>query len=332
MGEKLSIYLNSDEFIKAISCFDYENDNTFNIIGMIINYTIMYNIIFPDSNNINEMINDLAQFLNNKEQNINNFISNQIIVEFCKTFNINRNEAEINKVRILEYIYNKITIEGYSFHGFNSAFLEDIKKEGLSINNREWDNDELIKLNKIFENKGIKNVLGFIFHNCQDAIYFSKRPIFTYHYASSSPEWFSIFCGETTLKTSNERLAYKKRDYEKALENINNLIENENFSTKEKQYILLIFKKYWLKFNKGEPTIALVKHIFKFGQPMYDGEYNNLTLNAGISRILQSSQLLNIKYEDNISPERIDYINLPRYDKIITRVRTINEEKKKISI
>ena len=31
----------------------------------------------------------------------------------------------------------------------------------------------------------------------------------------------------------------------------------------------------------------------------------------------------------NNRQERIDYINLPRYDKIITRVKTINEENKK---
>lgn len=332
MNEKLNNFFNSDDFIKALSCLDFEDDNTFNLVGMLVNYAITYNILFPDSDNISSMIEELSLFLKSKNININKFVAGQVVNEYCNTFQIDRNEAELNKVRVYEYIYNKFAIEGYYFHGFNSVFLNDIKSKGLTTGNRQWEIEELNDLNNLLIKKGVAKGLGFVFDNCQNTIFFSKRPVFSYHYASSSPEWFSIFCGEVGNIGSNNRLAYKKRDYEECLKNINTLLERKDFTLEEKKYVLFMFKKFWLMFANGKPMLALVKHIFRFGEPMYDGEYDKYMLNTGISRILHDSQLLDIKFTHDIEPDRIIYIELPRYDNIISRVRNLDENCANVSL
>lgn len=188
-------------------------------------------------------INELLNSINNSDDIIN-YVLSKLKVKLCI-----ENDTEIEKIKLLDYIYNTYIKEGYFFHGTTSKEIEKIKKYGLTPQNFYFDNHLIQETNDIFEKHRLYQAFEGKSSEMQAFnFYVTDSTDCGIYYANQSPEYLSRFCANGHhMQNLNvyDREAFWRRDFKSCYNNVKNFINENNFTDNEKNTVLTNFQKLW---------------------------------------------------------------------------------------
>lgn len=177
---------------------------------------------------------------------------------------IKPDQIEENKDEIYKCIYNACNENGFVYHITNSVAEAEIKKAGLSGGNRIWKNEEILRINNIYEKYNLHWPLGWAASDVKankKGWFCDYSPTGIPHY-SGSPEWMGEFCGNSIMYNGKvipeKRNAFRNRDYDIALENIECIQQKVGFSQADAQEVNIFFNKYWNIYKDAVPRAILV--------------------------------------------------------------------------
>ena len=233
-------------------------------------------------------------------------------------------DTDGGKEAVYDYYQNNYTSYGYNYHGFNGVVGDKIKRDGLSVTNRDWDWKELWEIDAIGKRHGMNMLLGWGALNCEGTIFVSENSDYVYRYANASPEWFAQFVAEGfhVPVQGNNKKAYYYRDFKLAKQNVEDVCKKMVCSDYECSLVMSFFEKYWSKFisaGDSRPSLAIVSW------PPYEiktwAEHEEQELISGFSNLpfsLKSIHELDSdkRIYDDIPPEDISIVKLPGYDRI----------------
>lgn len=334
--EKISFLLNSPNTIEQINRFPDESREV--IVGEILKFLI----IFQDDLNPNDLEKYLIELngFNNLSPDSFNFKKRnvELLIKFVahKLNLLDLNSYESKKA-IYEYFTNNCEKNGYYFHSFNGAFEESINKNGLNVQERMWDAEELNHINNIFKRVGLLMVFGWADINCDKKLSIADETKNVYHYGIASPEWFSQFISGPHMPSLCDKKAFYTRNYDSAKNNIlmfcKSLMSRSeedikakksypNITIEEEVEILNFFEKSWKIFagEKSIPKCALIKNssIEKDYSESYDDFLNRKIFNSfeDIIDYIVSSKEHDTQIEENINTRELVIVDLPQYSKI----------------
>lgn len=272
--------LSSLEYISLIDILMYyysisPNPNTIEIVPIICEKIITYREKFK--------INQTGEFFTSC---IKEFVNN----ECSKDYN-----GTISKLKSL-------VDEGLVFHSFNSAFFDKINEQGLVVQDKPWDLNEIENVRKIFQRKKNNNIFGLYHGRTSTPVFFTDTLISSPYYGLSSPTFFRKFI-EHNPKYFN---TFLERDYEKALQSMNELCDDLN--TEEKEIVMNFFYKYWDLFTNNKLPYVAISSKEKLGILTYPiPQLPEETLEQYYLRLLLSGR--NYMFHENIARENLDLFN-----------------------
>lgn len=214
-----------------------------------------------------------------------------------------------NEKEIFKYACNELYTEGFVFHVTNSVDAKEIMKNGFDSNKKPL-NDELVKIGRILKKYNAASLIGWRQFDDEQSKgwFYDETPENLYSYAAG-PEWFKQFCGENLdyagIVEDNKRSAFKFRDYEQALKNVQGLIETKKMNENDKNEILDFFEKNWKKYGSTYPTMLMIprKKIIE--------NTINWSIKDMLKEVIFSSHgKINCNSCENINPEDIKMVNL----------------------
>lgn len=329
----------SERFIQAIRSLKPEARKE--AVGRALQYSQLH----PDGFGFWDFLEDLK---NVPFEQIAGFdqssLSSCVLKAICKKLGLSEAESVESKKKILLYCEQHLQAEGNFFHGFNGVFADDIASQGLTVDKREWDWEEIREMNDILTRAGHSMALGWALMNCENKLSVSEVPKQTYWYAANSPEWFAHLTSEGTHIPFHKgaRKAFSSRDYARARSNMEEFCDSmmhrdpaeiaagkayPNMTLAEKEKLLVFFEKYWEKFAgpKSVPKVALVKKaaVNDDWKGWCDIRIETRMENIGKTKaesILWSALnggSIDQQCDHSISPEDIEIIDLPAYRQLL---------------
>lgn len=320
----LSNYLNSEVFYELIYNFKKSNDNLDlnQIIGFFTSLNVKLYLAIKDINLINLFNIELLTVYSSKysKQYMDDYNFNQdtnsLLDKYVK-IKLNTNDPNIVK----KYLYDSVAKNNWKFHAFNSTFYESIKNYGINPKINFTPQKEIDEINDIFIKYGISNIVGYQKINSENKVSYSTTPKVSYNYGLRSPEWFSYF---VSGGMTGDNTTFIEKDYNSALNQLNTIMNNKNFSNIDKNIVLSFFNKYWdLYVRDSSPYLVIVKESdglsfeqFKYltrqDKNLLDFSFNELGINKQTDEIIDTSGALFIKMPEysNI----IKYINKKEND------------------
>ncbi len=271
----LEEYFISNDFynsLKTASPYITEDHHrNLEILNSVISACICYSLIISND----ELRTDgIDTFLNKLLADIPNdpFVSMDIIDKA----NLLLEETVLNKLNIPkeleenketldkcgEYLAERLFYPVYIFHAFNSAFYESIKEHGLNPVYSNPNQYEIDQINSIFESHSLPRVFGWQKLNCEGKVSYSNNSSVAYSYGCASPEWFSEFCGgsiEFFPPEKYDKMAFYHNDYNSALNNLTQLMNENGFNYIEKKQVLDFFNKNWVELTNNDSYLFIKK-------------------------------------------------------------------------
>ena len=251
------------------------NPNTIEIVPLICEKIIFYREKFK-VNQTGEFFTSCIKELVNKE---------------CT---LNYNET-INRLKHL-------VDEGLVFHSFNSAFFDKINEQGLVVQDKPWDLEELETVRKIFQRKNNNNIFGLYHGRTSTPVFFTDTLISSPYYGLSSPTFFRKF-----IEHKSEYFnTFLNRDYEKATKSMEDLCSD--LTNEEKDIVMKFFYKHWDLFTNNKLPYVAISSKEKLGILTYPiHQLPEETLEQYYLRLLLSGR--NYMFHDNISRNKLELFN-----------------------
>lgn len=224
-------------------------------------------------------------------------------------------------------LYHQFITDGYCFHSFNAAFLPTIQKQGLVVEDKPWDNEQIEEIRSLFRSHHVPDVFGLYQGRKSTPLFFANNLNSSRFYAYSSPTWFRHFVsgGMSGKMSEFDKTAFFRRDYAKAKENVIKLIKKTQISEDDQTKIMQFFDQQWNWIATNDsPLVALVKRedLIEKNQlasiPILEHE---LAVDY-LKRILRTDGSFNHIIKNNIAPEKI--IIFP-YD--LSKIKEVQPEK-----
>lgn len=233
---------------------------------------------------------------------------------------------------INEYIYN-----GFVIHSFHSSLFDSIMKNGLSSNDRLWDDSEIINIGNYFFEKGAFAALGgYTYYNGQ-GLYFEHNYRKLYSHAIYSPEWFNFLTSSNHLTgfPDIERAPFALKNYEACKQNVKDLCVNTNLDYEKTSVVMKAFEKYFELFKSKDIMVAIIP------KKVVNKHYVNndvLKNKDAIETIVYLSDDINSEYKEhfgnvwngNISSDAFAVIKLPWLEKFISYDNFVRESKEEL--
>lgn len=331
LGRTITEALNSDEFLSRLKEFEDKDRNA--VIGASLEYMTLHR----QGDGLDEFLNSLKNGRVDNES-----ISKGLIKSIAQKLEIEDIHSPESQRKIFDYYYTRTEVEGYVFHGFNGAFEESIRKNGLNPSERMWDWEDLARVQEIGAKRGKNMLLGWGFINSKDKTFYESSGDNTYRYAYASPEWFAQFTSEGfhVKNTPDRKQAYYRRDYESAKKNILELCDEmqsskpeditnrkayPNITDQERVQITDFFEKYWKIFagEKSSPKAALIKNsaVHPLSEELKRKDYElNLEFlsETGVEYAIDflRRDAHDASIDSSIKPEDITIVDLPEYSQV----------------
>ena len=227
-------------------------------------------------------------------------------------------DDEIKKIVITE-IYDKYITNGYFIHGFNSAYCDSIKKNGFVPEEYENYYDRFIRVNNIFKNYGINDVITKDFDSKRSS--FTDDIVMGCNYSSYSPMFFFNFLTNEVFSKRIRKDYYLIDDYVHLISYLKRFMSNNLFNEHDKKYILSLVFDEWELLHRNERKIALLlvkrNKFSKRSVSLNEFLNNNSNLVEVVDRLL-SSKYNNIYLEEEIKSSDLEILLLDvYYDKVI---------------
>ncbi len=228
-----------------------------------------------------------------------------------------------NKRQILKYIYDQYIVNGYCFYSFSSQELKQIEQAGIDPTTMWSYNNDIKKLNYIFDNHNCKDILPDLKKSAK-YVSITDSPTLAYFEAIQSPKYLCMVSSANKyMKTSNfDQEAFYRHDLVACQNNISKLCNQLHMSQKEQQTILKIFNQQWKNYNisNSKPCLAFVKREALDKNKIHNIESIlknccNEELIYSIARILDSKYPVIRRYTP-IKTEDFDIVILPSYEEI----------------
>ena len=301
---------------------DLSSDESKNIRNMLVQ-AFNYCIILKNKAGIEEFLeikDDKTKF---------ELLKNKVALKL----GIHPDQIEEKKDEIYKYIYDSCNENGFVYHITNSVAEAEIKKTGLTGENRIWQNEELLKINSIYEKYNRHMPLGWavmdIQHN-KNGWFCDYSPSGIPHY-SSSPEWMGEFCGGSMMYDGEvpqeKRKAFHNRDYDIALENIEHIQHKAGFSQADAEEVTNFFNKYWNIYKDAVPRAILVprKEVnegesipYDWSKENYSPLFGNRSFHEYMENLLMEETIYgryqmgkkDVLVQKDISPEKLLYVDI----------------------
>ena len=330
-----------------------DDESRINVINYFIDISLKYYMLFSEKDKIS--FSKLNTFLETIIVNLPNIQINTYAIEYnyylnkyvtdiyAKTLidklNIPKNYI-LNKElteKIYEYIIDKILGTSYIFHSFNSVFLESIKKYGINPNIMLTPQNELDAIHNIFLSHGSEGILGYQKENCEGQISYSEVPSSVYKYGISSPEWFRYFTNAFFVDNSK---SYKgdvliTKDYTKAKNNLNIVMDDLHFTNKEKEKVLSFLYQKWQIYANNNSLTAVIKEK-RDSDELIPFKYFILEERKDIFSIQDVIDACFFALNNDCQTKKIidtsnaTYIKLPSYNELIEKILQEKKENTKI--
>jgi len=246
-----------------------------------------------------------------------------------KKFNLPKESLKNEDLRLKLCIYITQNLKGkeYKFHAFNSAVYDSIKEHGITPDFKFTMQQEFDFIDQIFKRYGI-NIFDYQKLNGEGKVSYSKTSSVSYYYGINSPEWFSLFTGQSSSFNSinkYQKNAFIEGDYDAAKQNILNLMMEQFFFNEDINTVLGFFEKNWAVYSNKNSMLAIIPE-----------DYNEEKVNNSINFLLSNPNykddiegLLNFyllngnvdcQTSETISSSNIIFVNLPKYSKIIKKI------------
>ena len=223
-------------------------------------------------------------------------------------------ENKVTKIEVVKYIYDKYIINGYYLHGFNSSYLEEMKKTGFSVNRYQDNYEDFVKLNKIFSKYNVINIIDKDFE--KKNIYFTDGLIKGCYYSDFSPNFFYKFLltNEYFGKIYKEA-SLLKDDYSLLIRHLKRFMCDFFFSDEDKKFVLELVKREWDLLHRNNKITLMVVKRDKFNNN--DISLSNLLKDIDdydllIDRIL-TNKYNNISWIGDIAACEIEFIELDKF-------------------
>lgn len=308
-----------------IRCYRSSNNNleecntAAKCLGQVINYCILFRS--------NEGIDEYMSLRNDEAR------KEYIINKTAKILSISSSEIESHQEDIANYFFENFKKGGFAFHTTNSLCANDIMKNGISKNNRLWTKDEIIEMNELFGKYTNLNILGWLPADMRnsDSWFYDLTPKNIEDYAGA-PEWFAQFCGESIygykLIKEENRSAFRHRNYEIALDNINKLIKSQKMEQNDANKVLNFFHKFWKMFEDSKSCTIMIPKT-KLYPKLKNRQLNEYTtdkisffstdkqandysyfINRQLKEIVEVDGDINLNYHENIDSEDLQCVDI----------------------
>lgn len=187
----------------------------------------------------------------------------EIEKSIAKKFNIDISSSAVSDkdTKIMQdYFLKNYVQNGYVTHSFSGACEESIRKYGFSSTERIWDNEEIMKIAHIFEDKDVISPVGGYSHYSGGGMYVEHNPSNIYWHGLAAPEWFKWFTSSNHNIQSGkiEESPYYVRDYEACKQNVIDLCSNARLSGEETQEVMSMFENNWQNLGTERMCVALI--------------------------------------------------------------------------
>lgn len=238
-----------------------------NLIGEIYTYCFVHNDgNYLDINNLIsyvEIMNYAYFECRGDEKFMQNIRAKELAKSIARRLNIDISSGTISKEedkQIQDYFLKNYVKNGYVMHSFSGAAEASIREYGFSSSKRIWDNDEIMRVAHIFEDKGVMSPVGGYSHYSGGGMYVENNTREVYWHALSAPEWFKWFTSANHNKNSSsiEDSPYYLRNYEGCKQNVVDLCVNAGLNEDEMEQVMSMFEKNWKVLGTERMCIALI--------------------------------------------------------------------------
>lgn len=186
------------------------------------------------------IINNRNRTIINDNTNIYNGAIQYIVTNYFNTYGISEDT--------FKHITNN-WFNGYNFHTLNSVFVKDIDAEGIKLDNKPWDVNEIKEVIRVLK----RNIFGMF--NGNTGVFFASNLKTSPYYGLSSPTFYRKF-----VENKPEYLnVFLDRNLFRANESIQKLCDTQNLTDEERDIIVDFFKKYWLAYASEELPCVLMR-------------------------------------------------------------------------
>lgn len=318
--EQVEEYINSNRFVELLTKCEVTDENNFRrICSKLIGVAIDYADIFSRSNtaSLKEMEKILTAVIKKENGQENYEIENAFYNKILKDCNLksntelSENEDAFVREKVLEYLEFKIT----KFHAFNGSFLDSIKENGINPN-KKMHTEESNAIYKLLDKYGacstkIKADDGQVSYSLNGSV--------SYKYALTSPEWFSLLCGQNN---------YIKRDHNACRQEFLTTAKNYNFSNEDEKILMDLFEKCWQSFAKNEMYVAITPNDLLYGEKEKEKlrkifneklYFNNARSVFNVS-LSTRDEAVNERSNTTIDTENTTFLKLPNFNELTKEV------------
>lgn len=192
----------------------------------------------------------------------------------CKNVALKLNIKDLadsrNKYRIVAYVFDKYIVNGYYFHGFNSVYLDDVKRGTFNPEVYNSNYDKMKEIDSIFRKYNINGVFEKDFSKKE--IYYTDSLVMGCYYSKYSPLYFYNFL------LNNNYFKYEFREDEclkdgflNYTKNLKRFMKFNGFSESDKNKVLSIVSDEWRFINSRSNNVSL---LFVRRSSISNGSYN----------------------------------------------------------
>jgi len=314
---------------------------------LVVDALIKYQIIIGDLEYIDDYLLQIRRIIKKMYDHhdivygINSVLAKIVSVKL----DINDVNSLESKKQILDYVYEKYIVNGYSFCGIPSPLASNVEKNGLNPREFSYVEDRWLEIKEIFSKYGMKEIITKDLTHPIPHVTLTDSPMMAYYYALKAPVYFSEFCSTNKYMRQEEGYdigAYYRKDYNACKENIMTLCKKKSFSEKDLNRVIEIFEAEWNLWNKmsTKPKILFIKRSANRRDELKDFAQikcvcENIDIAHSIGKIIESRfddlKVFNvIDKKDIIVEEMLGFLDITRVDNPFEEVFK-KETKKKVT-
>lgn len=231
----------------------------------------------------------------------------------CSYLEITDIYDEINRNKIIKFVYDKYILDGYYIHGFSTVYETSINNNGFLSSVYQNYYKEMNKVKDIFSKYGINNIFNKDFSS--NVSYFTDNFVMGCYYSVNSPGYFyNLFFNDEVYGKKVNRKNYLTRNYHACVNSLKKVIKN--FKKDDYNYIMDVVKKEWDLINSVPKKISLLLVKRNYIYPSKARLEDFLKMNGSVFEIVDgilSPKNSRIPFNDVLYDNKIDIVSLDDY-------------------